>query len=274
MDWWQALVLGLVEGLTEYLPVSSTGHLLLAQRLLGIDESAASNAYAICIQGGAIVAVLGLYRRRAGEVLRGLAGRSAEGRRLALHLAAAFLPAAVVGLAFDDAIEERLFGLWPITVAWALGGLALLLVPRGGRPRSEEAARGLEQLTPPRALAIGLLQCLAMWPGTSRSLVTILGGVLVGLRLSAAVEFSFLLGAVTLLAATAYEGVKEGEVMLTEYGWGVLLLGFVVAWVAAAASVKWMVAWLQSHGLALFGWYRLLLAAIVGGLLAAGVLAA
>lgn len=272
MHWWEALVLGLVEGLTEYLPVSSTGHLLLAMRALGIPAGDAADAYAICIQAGAIVAVLGLYRKRALEVLRGLVGRSPDGLRLARNLTLAFLPAALLGLLLQDAIRTRLFGLWPITVAWALGGVAILLLPRGGRGRPEGEGLALAELTPARALLIGALQCLALWPGTSRSLVTILGGLLAGLGLRAAVEFSFLLGVLTLLAATLYEAWRGGAAMLEHFGLGALLLGFAVAWAAAALSVRWLVTWLERHGLRLFGWYRVALASLVALLLWRGVL--
>ncbi|MCA8979327.1 MAG: undecaprenyl-diphosphate phosphatase [Planctomycetes bacterium] len=263
MSWWQALILGLVEGLTEYLPVSSTGHLILFQRALGIAEGEAANAYAICIQAGAIVAVLGLYRARVASMFRGLAGRDDDGRRLLLCIVAGFLPAAVLGLAFNDWIEAHLFGLWPTVGAWFVGGVAILAVRGMRKDRDEGAGLALEQLAPRAAFLIGLLQCVAMWPGTSRSLVTIVGGVLVGLRLSAAVEFSFLLGVVTLCAATGYAGLKSGSVMLENYGPLSLAVGFVAAWLAAVVSVRWMVAWLQKHGMAIFGWYRIALAAAV-----------
>ncbi len=128
MDFLQALILGLVEGITEYLPVSSTGHLLIAQRLLGIPPSEAANAFAIAIQAGAILAVLGIYRQRAGQMLQGLVGRNADGLRLVVCLIAAFLPAAVLGVLFDDAIERVLFGVWPILIAWVVGGIAILLL--------------------------------------------------------------------------------------------------------------------------------------------------
>lgn len=270
MEWWQALVLGVVEGLTEYLPVSSTGHLILAQRFLGIPEGEAANAYAICIQAGAILAVLGLYRARVAQTWRGLVGADEEGRRLLLALVAAFVPAAVVGLLLDERIEEHLFGLWPVTWAWLVGGLGILLVAwrrRGAPPR---AGRALEELRASPAFVIGLFQCLALWPGTSRSLVTIVGALVVGLSLAAAVEFSFLLGVLTLLAATAYKALSDGPVMVESYGLGTLLVGSLAAWLAAVISVRWMVAWLNRHGLALFGWYRLGLAAGVAALLLLG----
>ena len=216
MEWFQALILGIVEGLTEYLPVSSTGHLLLAQRWMGIPQDEAANAYAIAIQAGAIVAVLGLYRARVGQILRGLAGKDEDGRKLALAIVVAFVPAAVVGLLFDEKIEELLFGLPPICLAWLVGGLAILAVSFWRRRRGAEGDQGDEllSLTLRGALLIGLIQCIAMWPGTSRSLVTIVGGLMVGLRMAAAVEFSFLLGLVTLGAATAYKAMSDGALML------------------------------------------------------------
>ena len=270
MEWWEALVLGVVEGLTEYLPISSTGHLVLAQRCLGIEEGAAANAYAICIQAGAILAVLGLYRVRVRALLAGLVGRVPAGLRLAFALAAAFAPAALAGLVLDERIERHLFGLWPIVWAWLVGGIALLAAARHPRAQAQGGGSALESLTWRAALCIGLAQCLALWPGTSRSLVTILGGLAVGLRLSAAVEFSFLLGVATLSAATLYKGLGSGERMLELYAPATMLLGAFAAWLAAVLAVRWMVRWLEARGLALFGWYRIALALVVGGALLAG----
>jgi undecaprenyl-diphosphatase len=266
MEWWQAILLGLVEGITEYLPVSSTGHLLVAQRLLGIPESAAANAYAIAIQGGAIVAVVGLYRRRLVQMLAGVRGGNRDGGRLLVSVLVAFLPAAVIGFVVDDWVEAHLFGPWPVVAAWIAGGLVILGLarhrPAGGAP--------LEGLTWRQALVIGFLQCLALWPGTSRSLVTILGGLLAGLSLLAAVEFSFLLGLITLGAATAFKAVQQGEAMVGSYGIVPILLGFAMAWGSAALAVRWMVTWLGRHGLGIFGWWRLVAGVVVGGLLVAG----
>jgi undecaprenyl-diphosphatase len=265
----QAIILGLVEGISEYLPVSSTGHLILAQRAMGIPASEEANAYAICIQAGAIAAVLGLYFGRVRAMAAGLLGRDAEGRRLAGNLTAAFVPAAVLGLLFDKRIEQYLFGLWPVVGAWAVGGLAIL----GIAPLVERSRRtgwGLETLTWRAAFLIGFMQALALWPGTSRSLAAILGGLLVGLRLSAAVEFSFLLGLLTLGAATGYKALRHGSLILAQYGWIDPAIGFLVATGSAAVAVTWMVAYLNRHGLSLFGAYRLLLAAVVAALLAAG----
>ena len=270
MDNFQALILGIVEGLTEYLPVSSTGHLLLTQRLLGIESSTAADAFAICIQAGAILAVLGLYRARVAQMTLGVIGRDPVGRHLAVAIIAAFIPAAVLGLLLEKPIKLYLFGgdawgLWPIVAAWLVGGLAILVVSRIRRRRGGTPQTGLslEHLTLRMALIIGFAQCIAMWPGVSRSLVTIVGGLIVGLSLPAAVEFSFLLGVVTLSAATAYDAYKHGGEMLSTYGPTPLLIGFGAAWLSAVIAVKWMVSYLQSHGLEIFGWYRVVLAIAV-----------
>ncbi len=266
MTWLDALVLGIVEGVTEFLPVSSTGHLLLAERALGMARSDAADAYAICIQAGAIVAVLGLYRARVGQILHGVLGRDPAGRRLLINLVVAFLPAAVLGLLFDDAIDAYLFGLWPVVAAWLVGGVAILAL------RGRTGHRDLLELDLRTAFLIGCAQCLALWPGTSRSLATILGAVMLGVALPAAVEFSFLLGLVTLGAATAYSGLKHGEVMLESFGAVPLLVGFAAAAVSAALSVKWLVGWLSSHGLEIFAAWRIGLAVVVAGAILAGIL--
>jgi undecaprenyl-diphosphatase len=265
MDLLQALILGLVEGITEYLPVSSTGHLLIAQRLLGIEEGEAANAYAIAIQAGAIIAVLGTYRVRVAGMVQGLLGRNPEGLNLALCIIAAFLPAAVLGLLFDDRIEQYLFGVKPVIAAWVVGGILILALSRWIAAHRE--GLDLKGLTWRAAVIIGFIQAIAMWPGTSRSLVTILGGLAVGLSLAAAVEFAFLLGVVTLTAASAYSVLKSGEGMLGSYGWPALLTGFLAAWISAAVAVKWMVAWLNRHGLAVFAWWRFAAAAVAWVLL-------
>lgn len=303
MNWLQALVLGVIEGITEYLPVSSTGHLIVAQKIMGIGtdpdpfkavlESEAANCFAICVQGGAIAAVLGLYWPRVRQMILGLLGKDKEGLKLIFLLLAGFLPAAVIGLALNDKIEHYLFHFKWVALAWFTGGLAILAVDRwmkkGGGSKGVEIA----EMTVKMAVMIGLMQCVAMWPGTSRSLMTILGGLLIGLRLSAAVEFSFLLGLLTLGAATAkkaiwgvhldekwakipgYEtqtalhaaaekyGHKLGgtKLMWDTYGAVPLLVGVVAATVSAAIAVKWMVGYLNRRGLGVFGWYRIAAAA-------------
>lgn len=272
MEWWQSIVLGVVEGVTEFLPVSSTGHLLLTERALGIPTTEATNAYVVCIQFGAIAAVLGLYRARIVQMLRGVTGADPEGRRLLVHVLVAFLPAAVLGKLFNDPIERVLFGLWPVAAAWLVGGVVILTLPALRARRDDRAAFGLDGLTPTRAALIGLAQCAALWPGTSRSLATIVGAMLLGMELTAAVEFSFLLGLVTLSAAAGYKALKSGGVMVTVIGPRDLATGLVVAALSAAASVRWMVGWLQRRGLAIFGWYRVALALVVAALLYAHLL--
>jgi undecaprenyl-diphosphatase len=267
----QAVVLGLVEGLTEYLPISSTGHLIVTSRILGLPDSGkagdALKSYEIAIQGGAILAVLVLYRHRFETMIDGLRNRSDEGRRLLVVLVTAFVPAAVLGLIGEKVIKDYLFGVPPVVAAWAVGGvLILVLVARGviNRP----GGRALESLTPRDALVIGLAQVVAMWPGTSRSMVTIIAALLLGYSIVAAVEFSFLLGVVTLGAATVYSVLKDGKLMVDTFGLLSPLLGFVVAFFAAVVSVRWMVTYLQRHTLAVFGWYRLAIAAFALVLLA------
>jgi undecaprenyl-diphosphatase len=278
----QAVILGVVEGLTEYLPVSSTGHLLIAERIMGIGESTsgsseikqrtkeASDAYTICIQLGAIIAVLGLYFRRVRQMTRGLVGKDAAGRRLLLNVAAGFLPAALIGLLFNETIKTHLFGPWPVVTAWFVGGLAILAVNWRNQKSLHRTRNGmsLDNLTWQLALIIGFAQCIAMWPGVSRSLVTIVGGLLVGLSMSATVEFSFILGMVTLGSATAYDALRHGEVMLQTFDVPSLAIGLVFAFVSAIVSVKWMVTYLERHGLALFGYYRVGLAMVTAVLLA------
>jgi undecaprenyl-diphosphatase len=261
----QALILGIVEGITEYLPVSSTGHLLIAERLLGIGESKAANGYAIAIQAGAIIAVLGTYRQRVGTMLHGVIGQNRAGLGLALCLIAAFVPAAILGVLFDDRIEAQLFGVKPVIGAWVVGAVVILALGKWIDARRQ--GHDLGQLTWRAAVLIGIAQSIAMWPGTSRSLVTILGGLAVGLSLTAAVEFAFLLGVITLTAATAYTVVKSGDGMLSAYGWPALLTGFLAAWLSAAIAVKWMVAWLTRHGLGLFAWWRVVAAGLAAWLL-------
>ena len=266
------LLLGVVEGATEYLPVSSTGHLTVTQRLLGLgddpSEKEAADAYAIAIQAGAILAVLLLYRTRIRRIGLGVLGRDPEGGRLATTLLAAFVPAAVIGLALEDLIKEHLFGVGPVVAAWAVGGAVILVLA----PRLRNGPRELEDLGLRDGLVIGVAQSLALWPGTSRSLVTILAALFLGASSSAAIEFSFLLGLITLSAATAYEALTSGGLILEAYGVGPALAGLVAAFVAAVISVRWMVDYLNRHSLAVFGWYRLAIAGAGAGLLATGVL--
>ncbi len=270
----KAAVLGLVEGVTEFLPISSTGHLLVTQRLMDVGTTdatkAAADAYAIAIQSGAILAVVLLYWRRLWSMVEGVLGRDDAGRRTFFGLVLAVLPAVVVALLFEDTIKDHLLEVGPVIGAWIVGGLVILVV--APRLRGSTGGRPLEEIGAGQALVIGVMQCLALWPGTSRSLVTILAALAVGLSLSAAVEFSFLVGFVTLGGATLFEVAKDGQTMVDTYGWVDPLIGLVVAFVSAAIAIKWMVGYLQRHSLAIFGWYRLAVAALALVLLATGAL--
>lgn len=274
MTAWKAAVLGVVEGVTEFLPISSTGHLLVTQRLLGIGDTAATkdaaDAYAIAIQFGAILAVLVLYRERILSVLRGLIGRDTAGRKLLIALVCATAPAVVIGVLFDKPIKEHLLAPWPVVLAWAVGGIAIFVVEK----KLDRGRKGfrIEDIGPKQALIIGAVQVIAMWPGTSRSLVTILAALVLGASLATAVEFSFLLGLVTLGGATLYEGVKHGQLMVDSYGWFDPLVGLVFAFLAAVVAIRWMVTYLQTRSLNIFGWERLVAAAVTVGLLLSGTI--
>lgn len=256
-----AALLGIVEGLTEYLPVSSTGHLILAAVGLGYDQQdKALQSFQIVIQSGAILAVLGLYRRRVAQMVQGLLGRDPAGLALVTHLVAGFLPAGVLGFLLHATIKSYLFGPYPVAFALAAGGVAMILLDRMRHRRLEDGTE-IEGLTVGKALAIGFAQCVAMWPGTSRSLMTILASLGVGLKPRAAAEFSFLLALPTLGGATVLDLIKDGDVLLRDLGPEPLVVGLATAFVSAALAVKGFVAWLGSHGLIPFGVYRILLAA-------------
>jgi undecaprenyl-diphosphatase len=261
-----AIVLGIVEGVTEYLPISSTGHLLITSRILNLPTAGkvgdAVKSYEIAIQFGAILAVLVLYWGRVREMFDGLIGRSDEGRRLVGVVFIAFVPAAIVGVIAEKVIKDVLFGTWPVIAAWIVGGVAILLLSRAG-VLAPTGGRSIEGLTTRDGFLIGAAQVLALWPGTSRSLVTILAALLLGLSMTAAVEFSFLLGLVTLSAATGYELLSNGKLMLDTFGLGIPLLGLVAAFGAAVVSVRWMVTYLRRHDFSIFGWYRIGIALLV-----------
>ncbi|MDW7773757.1 MAG: undecaprenyl-diphosphate phosphatase [Desulfobulbaceae bacterium] len=264
-----AAVLGIVEGLTEYLPVSSTGHLLFAQELLGLTDTqlakSAADSYAIIIQFGAILAVAGLYRNRVRQIVCGIAGKDKGGLKIATNIVLAFLPAALAGLVFHSHIKEYLFGPWTIIAAWAAGGILLLIWRSGSTPLSEDFT--LESITFRHALLIGLFQCVALWPGMSRSLATIVGGVIVGLPLAVAVEFSFLLGGLTLSAASFYELAANGHAVLQIYDPEIAALGLFFSLVSAAISIKWLVSYLKQRDMTVFGYYRIVLAIAAGAYL-------
>lgn len=212
MEWWQAVILGVVEGITEFLPVSSTGHLIIASALLGLDHpevKPAMDAFNIVIQGAAILAVVGLYWSRLIQILMGVLGRDRDGLRLFVHLLIAFFPVAILGVLLHGPIESRLFYPGPVVAALMIGGVFMMLIDRWrirrfGGVGDDAGGLAIEQLTAGRALTVGLLQCVSLWPGTSRAMMTLAGAYLVGLRPRQAAEFSFLLGLPVLVGATCY----------------------------------------------------------------------
>lgn len=258
-----ALLLGIVEGLTEYLPVSSTGHLLLAEKLLGVKEEMGADAFAIVIQLGAVLAVLIEYRALLADRLKGLFEKRSESLSLLYALIVAFVPTAILGVLLHKTIKEHLFGLLPIAGALIVGGVVMIVVERVRASRDIHGEDGLEHVTPKRALAIGLAQCLSMWPGSSRSMCTIVAGQLTGLSTATAAEFSFLLALPTLGAATLYEGWKARHELASGVGTSSLAIGFVVSFFVAWAVIALFIRYLKKHGLAPFGWYRIVLGAFV-----------
>lgn len=252
-----ALLLGIVEGLTEYLPVSSTGHLLLVCAWLGI-EKAQADTFSIVIQAGAILAVLVHYRALFARHLRGLITRDPASYRLVLALVIACVPVIVIALVFGKTIKKYLFGTIPVAIGLLVGGVVMIAVDR---LRARSAAReGLESITLRDAAIVGAAQIAALWPGTSRSLATIVGGQLAGLSARTAADFAFLLGLPVLGGACLYEGYKEYAV-LAQIGWLPIAIGmltsFLVAWLVIAAFLRY----LQRGSLVPFGIYRLFLGA-------------
>src|SRR3954468_24354836 len=238
----QALILGIVEGLTEFLPVSSTGHLILAGELIGAT-SERWDVFKVVIQTGAMLAVLWEYRARFFRV----------NLRLYRNLAIAFIPAAVLGLLFSKAIKGHLFHAIPVALAFIIGGVVILAVERRTlRPRVE-STREMSWLD---ALKVGIAQCFALIPGTSRSGATIIGGMLFGLSRKAATEFSFFLAVPTLIAAGGYDFLKHRALFSTEH-LAPLAVGMIVSFVSAFVVIRWLIRYVATHDFKPFAWYRI-----------------
>jgi undecaprenyl-diphosphatase len=269
MSYTDALIYGLVEGVTEFLPISSTGHLVVVSEFLSSKEGnqEALNAYLIVIQAGAIMAVALLYRKDVWSMILGLLGMDPRGKRLAMHVIIAFIPAAILGPLLDDKIEKFLFGLLPIAVALFIGAIFMHWAEKRKKTKDAgiivEHGRTLDDLTLPQSLFIGFMQCVAMCPGTSRSMMTIVGGYLVGLQRKKAAEFSFLLGLLTLSAAAGYKILTKWEVMEEYLSIGPIFFGCLVAGISAALSVFWLVGYLSRRGLGIFVWYRIVLSLVL-----------
>jgi undecaprenyl-diphosphatase len=254
----KAAIMGIVEGLTEFLPISSTGHLILAGSLLGFTDDK-SKVFDIAIQTGAIVAVVIVYWRKLRDTAVNLPS-SAQARRFVLNVAIAFAPAVVLGLLFGKVIKEHLFTPVVVAAAFIVGGLIILWAER--RSATTVRIQSVDEMTPMDALKVGLVQCLAMIPGTSRSGATIIGGMLLGLSRQAATDFSFYLAIPTLVGAGAYSLYKERALLsmadLPVFGVG-LLFSFVSAWVC----VRWLLRYISSHDFVPFAWYRIAFGVVV-----------
>jgi undecaprenyl-diphosphatase len=247
----KALILGIVEGLTEFLPVSSTGHLILAGDLLDFND-ARGKLFEIVIQSGAILAVVWEYRRKLAQVF-GNVHRDESARRFVINLGIAFLPLAVLGLLFGKAIKATLFAPIPVALAFIVGAFVILWAER-----REHTVRiqTVDELKPTDALKLGLAQALALIPGTSRSGATIIGGLFFGLSRKAATEFSFFLAIPTLGAATVYQLYKERHLLSVD-DLGMWAVGFVSAFVSAFLCVRWLLRFISTHDFVPFAWYRI-----------------
>jgi undecaprenyl-diphosphatase len=255
--WWKAAVLGLVEGATEFIPVSSTGHLIVVSDWLNlVDERA--KTFDIFIQLGAILAIVWLYRRRLGRAVA-TATRDPTSRRFLGNLLIGFLPAALVGFVGHDWIKAHLFNPTVVAVALVLGGLLILLIERWAPvPRITEVT----DLPPRTALGIGLAQVLSLVPGTSRSGATIMGGYALGLSRVAATEFSFFLAIPVMLAATLYDLLKSWAV-LTPSDVPMFAVGFIVSFVSAVVVVRAFLGYVSGHSFSAFAWYRIVFGALL-----------
>jgi undecaprenyl-diphosphatase len=274
----RAVVTGVVEGVTEYLPVSSTGHMILSDGLIcnvnkdpnvtvqgvvdrkgrAVSLDRVADDYLVIIQLGAILAVVVAFFGRLRGLLLGVVRGERASLRLAFAMLVAFLPAGLLGFLFKDAITAHLFSVEVVAVALVVGGLAILIaekfLPARAAEGDEVAALGWRS-----ALTVGLCQCFALIPGTSRSLATILGGRVAGLSHAAATEFSFLVGLLTLSAASVYKAWSLGPALPQVYPAGPALVGLLIAAVTAFLSVRWLVGFVSRRGLGVFAWYRIAL---------------
>jgi len=272
VDWilfFKAAILGIVEGLTEFLPISSTGHLIVAASMLGFTGENAST-FEIAIQTGAMVAVMWEYRQRLINTAVGFATDPAA-RRFALNVLIAFLPAVVLALAFGKFIKAHLFHPVPVAAAFVLGGFVILFVEhRHKRHYGERDLQGqrlarvesVDAMTPLDALKVGLAQCMALIPGTSRSGATIIGGMIFGLSRKAATEFSFYLAIPTLIGAGAYSLYRQRD-LLTLADVPLFGIGLVFSFVSALLCIRWLIRYIATHDFIVFAWYRIVFGLVI-----------
>lgn len=257
----KAAILGLVEGLTEFLPVSSTGHLILAASLLGFSGEK-EKMFNVAIQTGAMLAVIGYFRVRIVQTLRGIR-RERAAQRFAMQVIVAFMPAAVLGLAFGSWVKAHLFQPIPVAVAFIVGGLVILWVEnRQARHPQSVRIPSMDDMTVADALKVGIAQCFALIPGTSRSGATIIGGMIFGLSRKAATEFTFYLAIPTLIAAGVWDGWKH-RALLSASDIPLFSVGLAVSFFSALACVHWLMRYVASHDFRVFAWYRIAFGGVV-----------
>lgn len=254
----KALFLGLIEGLTEFLPISSTGHLILFGHLIDF-QSDSGRVFEVVIQLGAILAVCWLYRQKIIDLMKGFFTGDVHAKRFAINVLVAFIPAVIIGVLAVDFIKQVLFSPLVVASALIIGGLIIFMVEaKELKPKTSEAT----DVSLKQAILIGFVQCLAMIPGTSRSGATIIGGMLSGLSRKAATEFSFFLAMPTMLGAATYDLIRNADI-LTSDNFINITVGFVAAFIAALLVVKALVKFVEKHTLRVFAWYRLVLGVII-----------
>lgn len=276
MDIFQSIIIAIVEGLTEFLPVSSTGHMIIVQNILGVESTEYVKAFTFIIQFGAILSVVWLYWKRFFKLNDTPISEDASTLKRFLHkydfywkLFIAFIPAAVLGLIFSDAIDEMLEKVWVVALMLVFGGIFMLFCDKIFNKGSENTP-----LTQKRAFMVGLFQCISMIPGVSRSMATIVGGMSQKMTRRAAAEFSFFLAVPTMLGATVYKVyklIKVGGIELITDNFATLVIGNVVAFIVAVLAIKIFIEFVSKHGFMAFGWYRIIVGAIILIMLACGV---
>jgi len=264
----KALIMGIVEGLTEFLPISSTGHLILTASLLDFTGEKVK-VFEIAIQAGAMLAVCWEYRVRIASVLTGLFS-DPKAQRFALNVIIAFTPAAVLGFLFNKAITAKLFSPVPVALAFIVGGFVILWVEKRNKTAPKARVESVDDMTALDALKVGIAQAFALIPGTSRSGATIIGGMLFGLSRKAATEFSFFLAIPTLFGATIYSVYKQRDLLsAVDLPW--FGVGAAASFVSAFLCVRWLLRYISSHDFTIFAWYRIVFGIIVIATAYAGV---